>query len=170
MTDPIQVPQAATDLAKEFELFRPDAYQDPGGVWTVGWGHTGGVSQGTTIGRNQADRLLQLDLEDACKSVLYLVQPPLKLNDGQLVALADFVFNLGPGALRSSTLLKKLNAGDMQGAADEFPRWDMMHVNGKLVTNRRLRERRCRERDLFLGLEPGTSWREQENADGLGRP
>lgn len=156
--DSVQVPQAALDLEKEFELFRSVAYQDPRGVWTAGFGHTHGVTKGTTIDMDMALRLLQLDTEEAVRAVWACVKPPVTLNEGQLAALTDFVFNLGEGALKGSTLLRRLNSGDFQSAAEEFRRWDHIHIEtGEVVENARLRERRCRERDLFLGLEAGTS-------------
>lgn len=153
------IPQAALDLEKEFELFRSVAYVDPHGRWTFGFGHTRGVGPGMQVGMDQALRLLHLDTQDACQEVAHLVRVPL--DEGQLAALIDFVFNLGPAALAGSTLLHKLNMQDYQGAADELHRWDHIHkVTGEVVENARLRERRCAERDLFLGLERGTSLKE----------
>jgi lysozyme len=68
------------------------------------------------------------------------------INQNQFDALVDFSFNLGLGNLGSSTLLKKLNAGDIKGAAEEFLRWDK--AGGKVLAG--LTKRRKAERDLFL--------------------
>lgn len=68
------------------------------------------------------------------------------LTANQKAALIDFVYNLGAGAFGSSTLLKKLNAGDYKGAADEFPKW--VYAGGRVLGG--LVNRRKIERDLFI--------------------
>ena len=70
----------------------------------------------------------------------------VKLNQNQFDALVSFTYNLGAGALGSSTLLGKLNRGDFEGAADEFPKWNK--AGGKVLNG--LVKRRAAERSLFL--------------------
>ena len=72
------------------------------------------------------------------------------LTQGQFNALADFTYNEGDGALQKSTLLKKLNAGDYEGAAEQFLVWDEVIVNGKKVVNDDLVKRRQKEKAMFL--------------------
>lgn len=141
--------QDGLDLTKQAEGLRLTAYLCPAHKLTIGYGHTGSdVKQGMTITEQQADALLAADLADAGEAVGKAVKVPL--DDNQYAALCDFVFNLGSGALLGSTLLKKLNARDYPGAADEFPRWDKAHVDGEVKTLPGLTRRRAAERTLFL--------------------
>ncbi|EGU6732702.1 lysozyme [Salmonella enterica subsp. enterica] len=120
------------------------AYQDGGGVWTIGYGHTRGVKQGQVINHEQADEFLNNDLRqvESCISERVTVA----LNQNQFDALVSFVFNVGRQAFSDSTLLKKLNEGKYRAAADQFTRW--VYDNDKFVQG--LYNRRVAERDLFL--------------------
>lgn len=130
---------------KTAEGLRLTAYIDTGGVWTIGYGHTGSnVREGLTIPLSEAERLLTRDLRVAEGHVNDAVK--VKLTQNQFDALVSFVYNVGGGAFRSSTLLKLLNAGDYDGAANQLPRWNK--DNGKVVNG--LTNRRREERELFL--------------------
>lgn len=130
---------------KTAEGLRLTAYLDGGGVWTIGYGHTGAdVRGGLTIPLSEAERLLTRDLRVAEGHVNDAVK--VKLTQNQFDALVSFVYNVGGGAFRSSTLLKLLNAGDYEGAANQLPRWNK--DNGKVVKG--LTNRRHEERELFL--------------------
>lgn len=100
---------AGLALVKAQEGLRLEAYQDGGGVWTIGYGHTEGVKPGDAICMTRAEMLLAADIAQAARAVSDLVRVPL--TDNQFAALVDFVFNEGRGALAGSTLLKKLNEG-----------------------------------------------------------
>ena len=105
----------------EFEGLRTRAYKCPGGVWTIGYGHTAGVKPGMRCTRLQATAWLREDLTVAANEVEKL---GLELTQGQAEALVDFVFNLGIGALEGSTLLNKLRAGaDAEDIQAELRRW-----------------------------------------------
>lgn len=132
------------ELIKKYEGCRLLAYKCPAGVWTIGYGHTAGVKSGMAITKADAERLLLQDLKRFEEGVEALVKVPLTSN--QFSALVSFAFNCGLAALRSSTLLKKLNAGDLNGAAREILRWDK--VNKKPVEG--LTKRRKEEQKLFL--------------------
>lgn len=135
---------------------RLTAYQDSGGAWTIGKGHLilptdsfDGVKLFPygplkTITRAQSDALFAADTAKAHAAVTSSVNYPL--TDNMLAALTSLAFNIGASAFKGSTLVKKLNAGDVQGAADEFPKWRMDNgeVNPVLVS------RRAREQSLFL--------------------
>ena len=139
------IPQAAIDIVEKFEGLRLKSYKCPAGVWTCGVGHTGpDVSEGMVVSEDVAEEWLRVDLEDSAKTVDRAVSFPLNSNERS--ALISLVFNIGSGAFTSSTLLKMLNMGDRQGAADQFPRWDKAGglVRPGLIT------RRHAERELFL--------------------
>ncbi|HXG01499.1 MAG TPA: lysozyme [Bacteroidota bacterium] len=119
------------------------AYLCPAGVWTIGYGHTGGVKEGDRITLQQAEELLKQDLERFEECIRRSVTVPL--NQNQFDALVSFAFNVGCMALENSTLLRKLNAGDYAGAAQEFGKW----VKSRGVILPGLIKRRDAERALF---------------------
>ncbi|MEL6398144.1 MAG: lysozyme [Cyanobacteria bacterium P01_A01_bin.70] len=139
-------------LVKHFEGRELQAYQDSVGVWTIGYGHTSAagpptVYAGQTISEAEAESILQKDLELFENGVRDLVTVPI--NGDQFSALVSFSFNLGLGALGGSTLLRKLNSGDYQGAANEFPRW--VNAGGQPLPG--LVRRRDAEQALFLSQD-----------------
>lgn len=143
---------AGEKMLKEFEGCRLVAYQDGGGVWTCGWGHTGkGVVSGLTISQACADAWYARDIAGAVNAVNHLVTVPL--TQEQFDALVSFTYNLGSHAFATSTLLRLLNNRDYGKAANEFLRWD--HDNGKVVAG--LTRRRKAEHDLFLTTDKGTA-------------
>lgn len=132
------------ELIKSFEGLELEAYLCPANVWTIGYGHTGNVHEGQTITKQEADELLDQDLEVFRRGVRKAVT--VDLNENQFGALVSFAYNVGIGSLQSSTLLKLLNAGDYAGAADQFLRWNK--ASGKVLTG--LTRRREAERAVFL--------------------
>ncbi|MBJ9516055.1 lysozyme [Citrobacter freundii] len=137
-------------LIKQFEGCKLTAYQDSVGVWTIGYGWTQPVDgksirAGMTIKQETAERLLKTGLVSYESDVSRLVK--VGMTQGQFDALVSFTYNLGARSLSTSTLLRKLNAGDYAGAADEFLRWNK--AGGKVLNG--LTRRREAERDLFLG-------------------
>lgn len=169
------VPQQAIELIKSFEgipdgdpsTVNIDAYLCPAGIWTIGWGHAivdgGAQLKGPGnkararalypggITRQQAEDLLRGDLVPRCASVASLLKGAV--NDAQFGALLSLVFNIGAANFGASTLLRKLNAGDVQGAADQFMAWDKARVNGVLQSLAGLTRRRRAERAMFLGQD-----------------
>jgi lysozyme len=138
----------AMDLAKQFEGCELKAYRDPARGWdlpTIGYGCTGpDITRDTVWTQAQADAELEQRMTGFGESVDRLVNVPI--TDEQKGALADFAYNLGPVALQNSTLLRLLNGGNAQGAADEFKKW----VKAGGVTLPGLVRRRDAERALFL--------------------
>jgi Phage-related lysozyme (muraminidase) len=132
------------NLIKHFEGLRLQAYQCSAGVWTVGYGHTSGVHPGDIIDEVQAGIFLRNDIAASESTVMRFVT--VALSQHQFDALVSFVFNLGSGNFATSTLLRKLNAGDYAVAAEEFPRW--VHAGGKPLMG--LVRRREAERNLFM--------------------
>lgn len=155
---------AGRALIKSFESCKLVSYKPlPSDPWTIGWGHTGaGVHFGLTITQEKADQLFEKDLAEACRIVEAAVRHPL--TDNQFAALVSFVYNVGAGrkavagidrgkdgfvTLRNgnpSTLLRRVNAGQLQAAADQFLKWTLSA--GQVVEG--LKNRRAAERKLFL--------------------
>ena len=150
--------QAGLDLVKRFEGFRAEAYLCPAGVWTIGYGHTGDVDSDQTITENLAEELLRDDISEACAAVERLVE--IELNENQFASLASFAFNAGAGSLSTSTLRRKLNAGNYDAVPSELNRWVKATdpVTGKKRTLAGLVRRRAAEGELWLtpdGDTPG---------------
>ncbi|MFE4107853.1 lysozyme [Almyronema epifaneia] len=134
-------------LIKSFEGLRLKAYQDAVGIWTIGYGTTQGVTPGMEITQAQAEQFLRRDVNKFEQAVQEGVTVPI--NENQFSALVSFTYNVGSGAFRSSTLLRLLNQNDIQGAADQFPRWN--RAGGRVLDG--LTRRRNAERSLFLGQD-----------------
>lgn len=123
----MQASSAIINFIRNHEGLRLEAYPDPGtggDPWTIGYGHTGPeVKPGLVITKNQAEAWLQSDVQRAADSVGFLILA--ELTQGQFDALVSFTFNVGPSALASSTLRKRLNAGEDPNVviSTEFPRW-----------------------------------------------
>ena len=142
------VNKASLDKIKQWEGLRLTAYTDSVGVWTIGYGHTGAdVKPGMTITNERADELLRGDLRTAERAVDSSVTVPL--SDNQFGALVSFVFNVGSGAFKGSTLLKKLNAGDYDSVPAELARWNKGTIGGKKVVIPGLVNRRAAEIGLW---------------------
>ncbi len=140
----MEISQKGLDLLKQFEGCKLDAYRCPAGVWTIGYGHTRDVEPGQVITRAEAEDLLREDLADFEEAVGDVVE--IELTQGQFDALVSFAYNVGKGALRSSTLLRLLNNNDIQGAANQFVRWNK--AGGQVLKG--LTRRRLAEKELFL--------------------
>lgn len=137
------------EAIKNHEGLRLVAYLDSVGVWTIGYGDTGpDVVKGLVITKEQAENRLSKRLVEFEGYVNRAVK--VKLTQNQFDALVSLVYNIGPTNFNSSTLLRKLNAGDYVGAADQFLVWDKGRVKGKLVVINGLVNRRKAERELFL--------------------
>lgn len=140
--------KAGLDLIKYYEKLETVAYKDPGGVWTIGYGHTAACGSpipkaGMKITKARAEAIFLSDVRYFEEWVKTLVRVPL--TDSQYSALVSFCFNLGPTNFQKSTLLRKLNAKDYNGAANEFDKW--VYDNG--VKLRGLVKRRASEKALF---------------------
>lgn len=151
---PTSVSKDCIELVKKFEglhKLKDDglvhAYRCPAGKWTLGFGATKGIRSGMTCTIAEAEQRLIDDLNEHAKIVKKSVNVPL--TQGQFDALTSFVFNLGGGAFRSSTLLKKLNAGLYDECPEQIMRWNKARVDGKLTPLRGLTRRRTAEAAIF---------------------
>ena len=134
-------------LIKKFEGCRLEAYYCSGGVLTIGYGHTGGVKESDTITQEEAEKLLRADVFKFEEYVEDNVM--VELDQGQFDALVAWTFNLGPGNLRESTMLKKLNEADYTSVPNEMKRWNK--AGGKTLDG--LIRRRNAEALLFQSKE-----------------
>ncbi len=145
----MQISHMGIQSLKELEGFRAKAYKDTGGVWTIGYGTIKWlgkpVEAGQTITDKEAVLALQADLAWAQTAVNQLVRVPLKQH--MFDALVSFVYNIGETAFSKSTLLRLLNEGKYDQAANEFKRWNQ--DNGKIIPG--LVSRRKVEESLFRG-------------------
>ena len=134
-------------LIKKFEGLRLKAYLCPGGVWTIGYGHTAGVKPGMVISEAQAEEFLKADLISFER---YLNGLGLALNQNQFDALISLIYNIGIGNFQKSTLLRKarINAND-NSIMDEFLRW--VYSKGRVLPG--LQRRRLREMKLYFSNE-----------------
>ena len=134
-------------LIKEFEGLRLKAYKCPGGVWTIGYGHTAGVKPGMVITETQAEQFLKEDLlvfENAVNN------QNLSINQNQFDALVSLIYNIGIGNFKKSTLLLKvrIDPGD-NSIMDEFLRW--VYSKGRVLPG--LQRRRLAEVKLYFSNE-----------------
>lgn len=148
-------------LIARLEGWRDAPYQDEAGLWTIGFGHlivpgdgfwhpdfNPGGKKKITLEEGRA--LYDRDSATAAHAVDSHVYVPLSA--AQRTALISLVFNIGAGNFAGSTLLRKLNAGDYQGAADQFDVWNKVRdkVSGALVVSAGLVSRRAQEKEIFL--------------------
>lgn len=148
----MRISQKGIDLIKSFESCRLTSYKCSANRDTIGWGSTKNVKPGMKITQAEADSRLKADLAEAEAGVNKLLTR--KVTQNQFDSLVSFAFNCGldidadaiAEGLGDSTLLKKLNSGDIEGAAAEFPKW--CKSKGKELTG--LKRRREAEKKLFL--------------------
>lgn len=149
---PGQINEDGLLIIKSFEGLELVAYQDSVGVWTIGYGHTSmagppNVSPGMVITEAEAERILRQDLNLFEQGVADALT--INTNADQFSAMVSFSFNVGLSAFRDSTLLRKHNAGDFAGAAEEFLRW--VYAGGQKLPG--LERRRKAERALYLSQD-----------------
>lgn len=130
------------EAIKGFEGFRAEAYKCPAGVWTIGYGHTGGVKKGQRVSKARAEELLRQDLRGAEESVSRL---GVARTQGQYDALVDITYNCGD--MSKSTLVRKIREGaGKDEITKEFMRW--VHSDGKVLPG--LIRRRAWDADRFF--------------------
>ena len=142
-----------TDMVAHYEGFHSASYLCPGGVWTIGYGHTGPDVTATSpaISKDEGKALLIRDLTEAGNAVLRHAGDALGKSESldaalrRFIALTSWTFNLGEGNLASSTLLKRLHAGRWEDAATEMLRWN--RASGKVLAG--LTKRRKTEAHYF---------------------
>ena len=146
---------AAESLIKYYEGNYLTAYDDGTGTWTIGYGSIYNydlkrpVKQGDVITEAKAIEYLRKEMSSVVADIKRVIKVPI--NQNQLDSLTSFTYNLGIGALQSSTLLRLLNAGtDKATVANQFQYWNKATINGRLTVMNGLTARRKAEADLFV--------------------
>lgn len=127
------------------------AYRCPSGIWTIGYGTIKGVTEGLIWTREMAEEAMRAEMAEVEAAVLRLVT--VEINQNQFDALCLIGYNIGTGqdGLGGSTLLKRLNAGDVAGAADAFKMWNKgRDRDDNLIELPGLVARRAREAAHFM--------------------
>ena len=135
--------ESGKQFIKDFEGCKLEAYECSGGVWSIGYGHIRNVQEGDKITNKEANAFLIKDIEMVEHHVNRLINVHLLTN--QWDAVVSWCFNLGCGNLRSSTMLRVINAGDIDKVSEQIVRWDK--AGGKVVAG--LTRRRKAEAELF---------------------
>lgn len=142
------------EIIRRSESFRPEWYKCPAGVWTIGYGTTENSLPGVNrslirhpIDKAQAERWLQESIAAQYEPVVER-RVRVELSSNMFSALVSLVYNIG-SAFTNSTLLRKLNTGDYDGAADEFARW--IYADGRVLPG--LVKRRKAEQMLFETMD-----------------
>ena len=141
----MKISQEGIELIKKFEGCRTESYRCSANVPTIGYGHTAGVKDGDICTKEEAESLLASDLEEFEGYVDKYVE--VDLTQSQRNAIIAWTFNLGPRSLKSSTMLKELNAGNYEKVPSEMKRWNK--AGGKVLDG--LIRRREAESLLFQG-------------------
>lgn len=150
----MELSQNGLKLIQTFEGLNLSPYLDQAGVPTIGYGtimypsgHAVMMSD-PVITLQKAIQYLEWEVDQKVGTVVHLLQ--INANQNQFDALVSFAYNEGLGALKTSTLLRLYNSGNFQSAADQFLVWDKVRVDGQLVEDKGLLNRRQQERQLFL--------------------
>lgn len=146
---PRTINDAGLSLIRSFEGLRLTAYQDVAGIWTIGYGHTLGVSAGMTFTQDQADQALNSDLLGA-ETAIDKAVAGVPTTDIQFAAMVSLTYNIGSGNFASSTVLRQHLAGQAQDAANAFLLWNKATIGGVLQVVAGLTNRRNAERTLYL--------------------
>ncbi|AGR61946.1 TPA: lysozyme [Salmonella bongori] len=140
------------NLIREFEGLKLNAYQDSGGIWTIGYGYTGMINgkkidTDTVFTKEMAEFYLNTEVEKISKLITNLLK--VKLNQYQFDAIGSLVYNIGLGNFSKSRLLRYINNSEFSFAADEFIRWNK--CKGRILHG--LTFRRMKEKELFIRKE-----------------
>ena len=143
-----QASRAALDLIERFEGYRRTAARLDDGRWTIGYGHAKTARQGAEVSQDDAEALLIYDLMEVAGAIHDWVYTPLTQN--QFDALCCFVFNIGLDNFRHSSVLRRLNEGDLLQAACAMEMWRRVDFEGEPIVLDALVRRRAAEKALFL--------------------
>ena len=153
--DPIYL-APAQKIIRAFEGCKLSAYKCPAGIWTIGWGATivngAAVREGDTISQALADELLRAEILRIAEQLHQIIPAAAKWGGNQQAALISWAYNVGLGAVKDSTLRRRINAGESAQVVipQELPKWDK--ANGAALAG--LTRRRAAEVALFVGAAP----------------
>ena len=153
MNKELSINEAGKELIKSYEGLRLKAYQDSGGIWTTGYGHTGAdVHPGMVISKERAEELFDKDIEKFQLGILHLLTDKENTNPNQFSAMVSLAYNIGLGAFGKSSVLRFHNQGQFQKASSAFGLWNK--VNGEILQG--LAKRRTAESSLYNKKELDT--------------
>jgi lysozyme len=141
-------------LIKQYEGFRAKPYKDSAGIPTIGYGtilYPDGKAvtmKDPAVTEQQAEGFLSFQMSQKSAAIAPCLRRKATLH--QAAAMLSLTYNIGTGAFKGSTVLRKFNAGDIPGSADAFLMWDKAVVDGQLVVVPGLHARRVKERGVFL--------------------
>lgn len=142
--------KAGIDLIKKWEGFKAEAYRDPVGIWTIGFGTTAmaGVGIDPKAGMRITEAEAEMYLRRAVDKFVAQIRPAITapINENELAAFTSLAYNIGPGAFRKSSALRHFNQGNKAKAADAILMWNK--AGGRVLQG--LKNRRVEERALFL--------------------
>ncbi len=145
-----RISQKGLDLITGYEGFEPKPYRCQAEKLTIGYGHV--IQPGetfTSITEQEAKELFRKDLTKYENAVADNVK--VAIDQNQYDALVSLAYNIGPEAIKNSTLIEELNKGNYAGAANEFPKWNKVTIKGKKVPSEGLTNRRIGEQNRFNG-------------------
>lgn len=165
----MKISEAGLKLIMQFEGLRLRAYRCPAGVWTIGYGHTGGagapeVWDGLRISAQEAEAILKKDLAGFETAVAGMVK--MELTQAQFDVLVSFAYNCGVGALKASTLLRRVNAGAFDAVPGELMKWTK--AKGRELPG--LVRRRRAEAALWRGLPKAVDVQQARTSPDLPQP
>lgn len=140
----LKINAAGLDIIKRSEGLRFEAYQSVSGRWFIGYGHSRTAQPGMIISEAEAEALLREDVEGAEASVKKLVTVPVNVNE--FSAMVSLCYNLGAGNFGKSAVVREINLGNRQSAANAFRN----HIRAGYQVLEHLKHRREEERTLFL--------------------
>ena len=137
----------ALELIKVSEGFRAKAYKCPAGIWTIGYGTTKGVHSGDTITKEKAEELVKQSMSEIIVQLKHEIGSTIfdELTENQVCALIDFIYNLGIGTFRKSSLCKYIKQGDLDKAGTVFEKY--IYAGKKVLPG--LVTRRAAEKELW---------------------
>jgi lysozyme len=143
----MNISEEGLSLIKKFEGCELEAYRCSANVLTIGYGHTKGVEENQKITQEEAEEMLASELGEYEDYINDMVECDLEQH--QFDALVAWVYNLGPTNLRSSTMLKRLNANDLDDVPAQIRRWNK--AGGKVLAG--LTRRREADALMFQNKE-----------------
>lgn len=152
----MQCGAAGIALIKSFEGCKLCAYQDQGGVWSIGYGQTGPfVTEGLTIQQDQADAWLHQSVDTVAAGLSRMIK--MVLNQNEFDALCAWAYNVGLGNASSSSVIALVNQGHLELVPSHLAQWNKITVNGQKVADAGLTRRRAAEIALYNTPMQGTA-------------
>lgn len=146
----MQYSEKLVHFVKTLEGYRQFPYKDIGGKLTVGYGHTGENVSLKFVSESDAELILREDLNEHLADMKIFIKNADTLQQHMIDSLLSFAFNVGIFKFAKSTLLKRLNSGKFNQAADELLRWNKYRINNRVLVSKGLTNRRVKERQVFL--------------------